>query len=121
MSLISLKNFAGPLRSKLQMGALAIVIILVLVLRIGTSRTSDGERTPARSINNAADAGSNELLKVLDEAQGPAKSRPSARPKDALLEGLVEEGLDSDVQEKRAEPEAKNEAFEDIRKSLGLE
>jgi len=103
------------------MGALAIVIILVLVIRLGTSRTGDGGRASARSVSDAAESGSHELLKVLDEARGPAKSRAAAGPRDELLEGLVADGIDGESQDESNAPEAKNEALEDIRKSLGLE
>jgi hypothetical protein len=122
MSLISLRNLAGPFRSKLQMGALAIAVILVLVIRLGTSRSGDGHEATARGTAKAG-LGSQDLLRVLDEAAAPGnnKSRRSAQVGDELLEGLVAEGIDSEsADQQRAQP-AKNEDLEDIRKSLGLE
>jgi hypothetical protein len=115
MSLISIRNFAGPLRSKFQMGALAIAILLVLVLRLGVSRTA--ERADA---SLEPTSGSEELLDVLDEAAKPSKARRrAARTQDQVLDNLVAEGFDGAPQD-APEPK-KNESFEDIRKSLGLE
>jgi len=115
MSLISIRNFAGPLRSKFQMGALAIAILLVLVIRLGISRSADrsGDDTQANS-------GSDELLGVLNEAGKPRKAgRRAAGTQDQVLDNLVAEGFDEGQQDL---PEReKNESFEDIRKSLGLE
>jgi hypothetical protein len=114
MSLISIRNFAGPFRSKLQMGGLAIVILLVLVIRLGTARTNDREvavDTQGRD--------SDELLEVLNETRRSKPSR-AEKPKDDLLDGLVAEGLEEQPVKNGGQP-AKNESFDDIRRSLGLE
>lgn len=119
MSLISLRNLAGPLGSKLQMGALAIAVILVLVIRFGTAKSSSGDAVRAdRSAGRAS--GSQDLLEVLKEARKPG-SGAAAKAKDPLLDGLVAEGLDREPQDQEASEPSQSEAFEDIRKSLGLE
>lgn len=113
MSLISLRNLAGPFHSKVQMGGLAIAIILVLVIRLGLSRSGDREST-----TTGQRTGSEDLLDVLDTASQPKAAR-RPKPKDDVLDNLVAEGLDEPVPPP-TEPQ-KNESFEDIRKSLGLE
>jgi hypothetical protein len=114
MSLISIRNLAGPFRSKVQMGGLAIIIILVLVIRLGTSRSTD--KDPADTIRTGE---TDELLQALNDGQ---KSKPGKRSKvqDDVLEGLVADGFDDNQDAKPTMP-AQSESFDDIRKSLGLD
>jgi hypothetical protein len=115
MSLISIRNFAGPLRSKFQMGALAIAILLVLVIRLGISRSAERGGEPSE-----ASSGSEELLHVLSAAGKPRNAGRRAAPtQDQVLDGLVAEGFQDSQQNTQETQE--NESFDDIRKSLGLE
>jgi hypothetical protein len=115
MSLISIKNLAGPLKSKFQVGALLIVTVLVLVIRLGSSRSSSYDQ--ARAIRE--DATSEDLLEELHARSKPKAAKP-AKASDDLLDQLVAGGIDEN-ERPQAETPAKNESFDDIRKSLGLE
>ncbi len=115
MSLISLRNLVGPLRSKFQMGALAIAILLVLVIRFGITRSS--ERVNAELEGNP-DSG--ELVSKVDHLNKARKSaRRGAASQDRILDNLVAEGFDG-AQENTRESD-NNESFDDIRRSLGLD
>jgi hypothetical protein len=97
------------------MGALAIAVLLVLVIRLGVSRSADKANKDLELSEE-----SNELLNVLNQA---GKPRPSSRSlkkeQDRVLDNLVAEGFE---EESNGPPEpSKNESFDDIRKSLGLE
>lgn len=114
MSLISIRNLAGPFRSKVQMGGLAIVVILVLVIRLGTSRSAD---TKVSETGRAAET--SELLQALTGTDRPKPARRT-KVKDDLLEGLVADGLNQEQGDRPSMP-SQNESFDDIRKSLGLD
>jgi hypothetical protein len=115
MSLISIRNLAGPLRSKFQISALAIAILLVLVIRLGLSRSANRTEVASETPLHSAD-----LLGALDRSNKPGKlGRRASAPQDQVLDSLVAEGFDDSQQD--APKQQKNESFEDIRKSLGLE
>ncbi|MFN5062326.1 MAG: hypothetical protein ACK5GN_05715 [Pseudomonadota bacterium] len=115
MSLISLRNLAGPFKSKFQMGGLAIAIILVLVIRLGLSRNSD--RADLRE--GAPSEDSDDLRGVLNDAR-KTKQRQPPQARDDVLEGLIDQGIEQDAPEEPEKP-AKGESFDDIRRSLGLD
>jgi hypothetical protein len=115
MSLISIRNIAGPLKSKFQIGALVIVTVLVLVIRLGASRSSSRDEVRAVRQNASAE----DLLDTLQDGRRSKSAKPS-RTKDDLLDELVAGGIDENAQPQAEEPE-KNESFDEIRKSLGLE
>lgn len=113
MSLISLKNIVGPLGNRVQIGALIIVVIIVLVIRLN-SAGSDGAQAGVKS----ASSGQGQLLGVLNDARSSRRAK-AERTKDDFLDGLVADGLDEEIP-----PTAKpkdSESFDDIRKSLGLD
>jgi hypothetical protein len=121
MSLINVRNLSAPIRSKVQIGGLIIVALLVLVIRYGTS--SGGSRSSLDRIPSGAlveDGPSrDELLDLLDE---PAASRRPSGPArdDSMVDELVDGRFDRQQKQKRQEAD-KNESFQDIRRSLGLE
>lgn len=127
MSLISLRNLSAPLRSKVQLGALLIAALLVLAIRLGASGK-------AGAPGSAPDYGSedaeeeairrSQLTELLQKPTGDARSgstsKRGSRSNDDVLDSLVDGRFDKELRDQQ-EQERKNESFEDIRKSLGLE
>ena len=116
MSLISVRNLFGPYRNKVQMGALIIAVILVLAIRMGSSRSSL-KHAPAREVESGE---REDLLGVLGKARKDAASARGSRSTDEVLDDLINEKADDGPSE-QPQRQDKSESFEDIRKSLGLE
>jgi hypothetical protein len=121
MSLINLRNLSAPLRSKIQIGGLIIVALLVLVIRYGANSGGAGpavDRSPSRALLDDGKS-QDELLDLLDE---PAVARrpAGAERDDSMVDELVDGRFDRQQKQKRQEGD-KNESFQDIRRSLGLE
>ena len=126
MSLINIRNLSAPIRSKVQIGGLIIVALLVLVIRYGTSaggfsstgiRRQDGK--PAAGTVLGGSQSQQDLLDFLDEAPAPRKPA-GADQDDSLVDELVSGRFDRQQKQRQQEQE-KNESFQDIRRSLGLE
>jgi hypothetical protein len=113
MSLISIRNFFGPYKNKVQMGGLIIAVILVLVIRMGTSKNSTKDV-------DVQESGNENLLGVLNKTRRDDSSARPSRTTDDVLDELMDEKFD-DRPSKQAANDNKNESFQDIRKSLGLE
>jgi len=119
MSLISPRNFVGPLRSKFQIGTLIIVVVLVLVIRLGTSHSGDAS-SAAKLPSTGRSGGSRDLSDMLDRAEQPPREQKNGRAKDDILDGLVADGFNQPPSQPESQA-TKSQSFEDIRKSLGLE
>jgi hypothetical protein len=120
MSLINVRNLSAPIRSKVQIGGLIIVALLVLVIRYG-SHSGDAPRGGSRApIDDSEDAQrQKELLDLLDDSS-PARRPGGADTDDAMVDDLVSGRFAAEQAKKRQEA-PKNDSFNDIRKSLGLE
>jgi hypothetical protein len=113
MSLISVRNLFGPYRNKVQMGALIIAVILVLAIRMGTGKSNSGELPPR-------EGRSEDLLGVLGKSRRDSQSARPSRSTDEVLDELINE-KPGEGPAQDSEDRDKNESFQDIRKSLGLE
>lgn len=113
MSLISVRNLFGPYRNKVQMGALIIAVVLVLAIRMGTSKSYIKPHTTKEDANQ-------ELLGVLGKSRRDAKSARTARSTDEVLDQLINERAE-EASAEESNNRNKAESFQDIRKSLGLE
>jgi hypothetical protein len=126
MSLISARNFSAPLQSKVQIGILVILALLVAAIRMsgssGPSMSVPAERDTAPQAGGVADPRDEELVEFL---QGMNKNRKDAAkragsPSDEELQGLMDGSFERDLQRKQ-DQQQKSGKFDDIRKSLGLE
>lgn len=128
MSLISIRNLTAPIRSKVQLGALLIAALLVLVIRLGGSSGAPaaskqqgygGADSEEEAVRRAQIA---DLLN--DNPNVPPPKAPAGKQgkqaRDDVLDGLVDGRFDRKLKEQN-EQVPKNESFEDIRRSLGLE
>lgn len=122
MSLISVRNLSAPLRSKMQVGGLIIAALLVLVIRLGASGSSEGLSHDDLAEDEAMRRA--QLTELLNDERAPEERRvPSKRQaagSDDVLEGLVDGRFDKQLKHKREEDTSGN-SFEDIRRSLGIE
>jgi hypothetical protein len=125
MSLISVRNLSAPLRSKMQIGGLIIAALLVLVIRLGASGSSDG-LSRDEILRDADDEAVRraQLTELLNDSRSPeerpAPSKRQPAGSDDVLEGLVDGRFDKQLKQKREEDTSGN-SFEDIRRSLGIE
>ena len=129
MSLISVRNFLSPFRSKAQIVSLVVAAILVIVVRFVGSRSgdtrelSDGHLTDASArkavqMEVKAFLDAQEGEKMPGELGGPSGFDPS--PKDSIDDLLA--ARPSDIERGAPPPSDTNpKRFSDIRKSLGLE
>jgi hypothetical protein len=126
MSLISLRNFTAPLRSKFQIGGLIIGALLVLVIRLAGGGTYSGDGTPQdfadrQELDQNEVSRRNELNEILRESL-PARRAPAKRAAapDDILDGLVGENANVRQKPQRGQDPSGN-SFDDIRRSLGIE
>ncbi len=134
MSLISTTNFLAPLRSKVQIGAILVLGVLVAVVRFASShgtspervRLGDGARSPSQA---PAQAYSREESPSVDpEIEAYLASRRRARPPessgDSEVDGLLRGGaVDRSAKhsgDSQASEPAQPEKLNDIKRSLGL-
>ena len=126
MSLISGRNFVAPLRSKVQIGILIILALLVAAIRLSGS---SGGALPSRSGGEAVSQGGGEgdprdaeLVQFLQDMNKNRKegAKRAAAASDDELQGLMDGSFERDLQ-RRQDQEKKSDKFNDIRKSLGLE
>jgi hypothetical protein len=127
MSLINIRNLALPLQSKVQVGALLIITLLVLVIRLGigsvegVAPTRGGREAPAVLSPEDARDQDQALLDLLNESRpNAAKKRQEQAPADEVLDGLVDGSFDREAKQERQRRERGGESFDDIRKTLGL-
>lgn len=126
MSLISARNFSAPLQSKVQIGILVILALLVAAIRMsgssGRGVNSRSERDLAPQAEGDSDPRDAELVQFLQDMN---KNRKDAAKRanvesDQELQGLMDGSFERDLQKKR-DQQQKSGKFDDIRKSLGLE
>lgn len=120
MSLINLRHLSAPLRSKFQIGAIVIFGLLVLIIRWGSGSNSGISNT------NRPTMGQNALQKkaIIELLQEPSEedSITSEAGSDPFLDDLVSGNFDQRTRSgSRREGSPGKGAFQDIRKSLGLQ
>ncbi|MFO0416755.1 MAG: hypothetical protein ACK5Y6_05650 [Pseudomonadota bacterium] len=127
MSLISFRNLALPLQSKVQVGALLIITLLVLVIRLGigsvegVAPAGGGRETPGLLSPEDAREQDQALLDLLNDSRPKAaKKRQEQPPSDEVLDDLVDGTFDREAKQERQRRERGGESFDDIRKTLGL-
>ena len=132
MSLINIRNLTAPIRSKVQLSAILIAALLVLVIRLSASGGAaiTRQRVDPLGYSNTNDYAEDEsarrsqLADLLSDDSPAAAVKPKPRglikSKDDVVESLVDGRFEKE-QNQRRQMEDRNESFDDIRKSLGLE
>lgn len=134
MSLISTTNFLAPLRSKVQIGAILVLGVLVGVVRFASSHSTSSERV---RLQEGARSASQDPIRAYSREESPAvdpeieaylasrrRGRPPESSGDSEVDGLLRGGAsDRSAQRPRdsqtSEP-AQPEKLNDIKRSLGL-
>jgi hypothetical protein len=124
MSLISLRNFSAPLRSKVQIGILVTLALVVAAIRFGASAGSVVPSDSSRGVReepvvDPRDAELVEFLKGVNKGRD-AEAKRAAGAGDDELQGLMDGSFERDLQRKQNQGQNSGK-FNDIRKSLGLE
>ncbi len=124
MSLISLRNFSAPLRSKVQIGILVTLALVVAAIRFGASAGPGMHVEPSRGSReepamDPRDAELVDFLKGVNKGRDAAAKR-AAGADDEELQDLMDGSFERDLQ-RRQNQDQKTGKFNDIRKSLGLE
>lgn len=101
------------------MGALVIIVLIVLVIRLGSARSGEEGLGTGKLGSGRSLLGFSDSPKKSGALQGDRPSSPWSK-NDDILDELVAEGLRDELP-KNPTRENKSESFEDIRKSLGLE
>jgi hypothetical protein len=129
MSLISVRNFLSPFRSKAQIVSLLVAAILVIVVRFVSSRSGEARELSQGHLTDAsarkavqmevkAFLDAQESEKMPGEPGGAGGFDPSSR--DSIDDLLA--ARPSDMDRSASPPSDTNpKRFSDIRKSLGLE
>jgi hypothetical protein len=129
MSLISANNFLAPLRSKVQIGAILVLGVLIGVVRFASSHTSYGEHaTPQRSSSLRTDEATGNSVDPEIEAYlaSRKRSRRGEASGDSQIDGLLSGGNGGEIRENSrggnpSETSSQPEKLNDIKRSLGLQ
>ena len=118
MSLISIRNFAAPIRNKFQIGAILIGGLLVAAIRagLGTSEDSAERRLDRSYPAQSSGSGAAAARRMERDERLPANT-----DSDDLLKGLLDSVPSSTSDEEAAGSERKPSALDDIRGKLGIE
>lgn len=121
MSLISVRNFTAPFRSKVQIAAIVIVGLLVAAVRmVGGGISGDIVVRRDRKERTVEPQSQGRNMRELLDSQPRNADRRRGEPEDEMLKGLVDGSFERERQKQR-EAEHKASEFDDIRRSLGLE
>lgn len=121
MSLISLRNFTSPLRSRFQIGVLVVLALMVAAVRYGSRTEGGGAATPSRFEEEAQNR---EIESFLRDSESRARDyRQQKQPSQPKVEELEELANGAFERNRKREADSRDKAgkFDDIRKSLGLE
>lgn len=119
MSLLNVRNLSAPIRSKIQLGGLIIAALLVLVIRLGGSGSSDSRQSVDDVSSDARAAQRARIVEFLNDTDESDRQR-SIQKGDGLLDELVDGSFEKRQKQRRQE-DSKSQSFDEIRRSLGLE
>ena len=123
MSLISVRNFLSPFRSKVQIGALLVLAFLAFVVRYGyngpENRASEPNLRVATEESRRSSSSLTDLMADQEAQLNGAKRKPVAG--DARLDDLMAGGGTQREQPEQDSDSTKPKKLGDIARDLGLE